>query len=477
MVKNFFSSDRIEEILIKLYKSHFEETPVSIERLTADGSPRRYFRLKGAGDKSSVIGTYSDNTSENMTFISFSKLFRSYGAKVPEVLAVSSLGECYLQEDLGDVSLFSCLKQPDLESLTESAIDSLVKIQMVKGIEPSEKSGLNRRQILWDLNYFKYEFLKPSGVSFSEYELEDDFERILRDLQKISSEYCGFMYRDFQSRNVMIHNGESWLIDYQGGGYGPILYDMVSFLWQARANFPESFRLKMMNYYVKSLSEAKGHEMIGILKDLPLLRLFRSLQVLGAYGFRGLVEHKSKFIEPIPSALENLSVLIAEGAADRYPHLKAVLERVCSLPRFKEIGMKTDGLQVTVFSFSYKKGYPEDLTGNGGGFMFDCRGMYNPGRLPEFKDKTGLDSEVIDFLEERGEVADFLANAFNMTSKSVENYLKRGFSSLQIGFGCTGGQHRSVYCAQHLAERVKREFPEAKVIVVHREQEKEEELK
>lgn len=259
-------------------------------------------------------------------------------------------------------------------------------------------------------------------------------------------------------------------IDFQGGRKGPVLYDAVSFLWQARAGFSSDFRKKMVEYYALEYCEGDFIKAKKMLTALPLIILFRTLQVLGAYGFRGLVEHRAHFIVSIPGALSNLREMLIEGAVDSYPELKRIVEILIKDHRFSklELSDKTP-LTIEVFSFSYKNGYPDDFSGNGGGFMFDCRAMHNPGRYKQYKELTGRDSEVVDFLEERGEVQAFLSAAWSLTDPAVERYLRRGFNNLQIGFGCTGGQHRSVYCAEATAHHISAFFPEANVVLLHRE--------
>lgn len=464
-------SDAPQKRIAESFEKFIGESPSQIVPLTAQGSPRRYFRVSGDGI-TPCVAVYSADVAENEKFRALSELFSKHGIKVPKVFWISPDKKVYFQEDLGDVSLYSILKTEQGEEFVKKAISEIAKVHSLKrGVweQATTGGGLTSRQIMWDANYFKYEFLKPSGVLFSENLLEDDFERLRKNIEIIPEEYIGFMYRDFQSRNVMVHQNESWLIDFQGGGTGQILYDLVSFLWQARAGFNDEFRNRMLEYYISRLSELRGEDMSGVLNDLPLLRLFRCLQVLGAYGLRGLVEHKAAFVQSIPAALNNLNELLECGAIDSYPELKRISHELCGLDRFKS-EEKFDGLTVKVFSFSYKKGYPEDLTGNGGGFMFDCRGMTNPGRFEEYKQLTGLDSEVKDFLEERGEVQQFVSTAVQLVSPTIDKYIARGFSSLQIGFGCTGGQHRSVYCAESLAMSLKKRYPGMKIIINHREQ-------
>lgn len=304
-------------------------------------------------------------------------------------------------------------------------------------------------------------------VPFDEELLEDDFERLASRLTGDSAGPWGFMMRDCQSRNVMVSGGKPWWIDFQGGRRGPVAYDVVSMLWQAKAGLSDNEKKELAAVYAAEYEKITGNDAGLLLDALPLLAFFRTLQVLGAYGFRGLVEKKAHFIESIDPALRNLENLYQRATGDDLPELRRVCSYVCT---HSPSPAPHDGLLVKVYSFSYKKGYPADFTGNGGGFMFDCRGMHNPGRYDEYKPFTGLDLPVREFLEERGEVQKFVAEAFDMVSPSVECYLHRGFSDLQVGFGCTGGRHRSVYCADMLARRIAAAFPDAKVMVIHREQ-------
>lgn len=480
----------IKEI-IKLYKEWAGKEPERVEKLPGAGSSRRYYRV--VDGLNSVIATYSDDLKENGAFRAMSDYLRKKGVSVPKILAHSvATPELYLQSDHGGecmLDVISAMHKAGKDSgrgsedstkaaqrvrgLMEESIEQLVKIQ-TSGVETEVASLLAapfcRRQILWDLNYFKYEFLKPSGVEFDEDKLEDDFDRYADQLQKVPEELTGFMYRDFQSRNIMVEGNGVTLIDFQGGRRGPVVYDIVSLLWQAKARLSAEMRKEFFNQYKVRYSEKIGKNVADELeRQLPQFVLFRTLQVLGAYGFRGLVEKKAHFIESIPDALVNLEELLDAGVADNYPELKRCCEALVE-QREKYQTSQPDLLTVEIYSFSYKKGYPADYSGNGGGFMFDCRGMHNPGRYAEYKPLTGLDRPVIDFLEERGEVQKFLAAAEALVDPAVACYERRGFNRLQVGFGCTGGQHRSVYCAQHLAEHIAEKFPGVHVVVKHREQ-------
>lgn len=461
-------SEEAQEVS-RLYAHIYKDEP-RVERLPGAGSDRNYFRLRGSHGES-VIATYGNDERENMVFCNLASAFGKQGCAVPEILGVGRSGKVYLQEDLGNVQLLDLLFGPERMELSKKSLAALAQIQLVPGIVWQDLVGwapFNRRLVMWDLNYFKYEFLKPAVISFDEDRLENDFEKLTSDLCDNDEMLTGFMYRDFQSRNIMVKDGECRLIDFQGGRQGPLLYDAVSFLWQAKAGFTEDEREVLLKFYADLISERRGVSPESILKDVDKFALFRTLQVLGAYGFRGLVEKKSHFIESIPGALDNLKALIDKNSLHSYPELEKVA-KACVAGRFagKE---KQEGLTLKVFSFSYKRGYPEDLTGNGGGFMFDCRGMHNPGRYDCYKQLTGLDKEVIDFLEEKGEVQSFVSGAINMVAPTIERYLSRGFTSLQVGFGCTGGRHRSVYCAQRFVEKILERFPDLRVELIHREQ-------
>lgn len=460
-----------------LFTERFTDRPEIAVRLLGAGSDRRYWRLTAA-DGRTAIGVEADNVADAGSFIALDCVFRTEGLSVPEVYGFTPDCRFYLQEDLGHTDLLSLLHTEEGESLVERCMRSLARMQTVSESEWGDAVAyrpLSERLIMWDLNYFKYEYLKPSGVVFDEDRLEDDFCRLCRHILDIPAEGWGFMYRDCQSRNVMVKKGEPYWIDFQGGRRGPVLYDAVSFLWQAKAGFSPEFRCRMLDVYADEFCRLRHVRREQLLAPLADMSLFRMLQVLGAYGFRGLVQRRAHFIESIPPALSNLSGLIADGALNEYPELREACSRLVADERF---ACKDDDgrLTVTVFSFSYKKGYPDDFSGNGGGFMFDCRAMHNPGRYAEYKQLTGLDSEVITFLESKGEVQKFTDSALELVSPAVDRYLKRGFSSLQIGFGCTGGQHRSVYCAQHVAVALAARFPQARVRLIHRERSLEQHL-
>ena len=461
------------ELLSELYKSYTGHEPEQVDEMPASGSDRRYFRLHG---DPTLIGVCGESEAENKAFLYMARHFRSKGLPVPQVLAQSEDGMCYLQEDLGDTLLFKAIEKGRLTHVFSEEEKTLLKktIRLLPDVQYLGADGMdfsvcypqaefNRRSILWDLNYFKYCFLKATGMVFQEDQLEDDFEKMADVLLRSSS--ATFMYRDFQSRNVMVKDGEPWLIDFQGGRKGPFYYDVASFLWQAKANYPESLRQELLEEYLKGLRKYQPIDEKYFFAQLRHFVLFRTMQVLGAYGFRGYFEKKPHFIQSVPFAIENLRQLLKQPFTE-YPYLCQVLNELTQLKQFTETEKH---LTVRVMSFAYKKGIPDDPTGNGGGFVFDCRAINNPGKYDRYKPFIGLDEPVIKFLEDDGEILTFLEHVYALVDATVKRYIERKFTNLSICFGCTGGQHRSVYAAQHLAEHLNKKFG-VEVNLIHREQ-------
>lgn len=478
------------EQLVLLYKEWSGESPAHTEVLPGAGSNRRYIRLTGADGKT-VVGVVGTSFEENNTFIYMSRHFKKKGLPVPEVLAVSQDGKRYLQTDLGNRSLFDalaegCSKAGQYTSaeceLLRRTIACLPDIQ-IKGAEGFDftrcypMEAMDETSVMFDLNYFKYCFLKATVVDFNELKLEEDFRHMAAELTIEGGD--SFLYRDFQARNIMLdESGTPFFIDYQGGRKGPVYYDVASFLWQASARYSTDLRNELIGVYVESLRRYRPVDEVGFRRMLDKFVLFRLLQVLGTYGFRGYFERKPHFLNSIGPAIDNLRVLLAAEVCT-YPYLRSVLQSLTELPRFApslpsgkqevaEVTVKRP-LTVRVFSFSYKKGIPEDCSGNGGGYVFDCRSTHNPGRYEPYKNLTGLDEPVISFLENDGEILTFLQSVYKLADAHVERYMQRGFTDLMFSFGCTGGQHRSVYSAQHLAEYLHNKYGIA-VRVEHREQ-------
>lgn len=501
------------EQLKVLYKEYTGKDAVVCEEIAGSGSNRRYYRLRD-GEGRSVIGVVGTSRDENHAFCYLSGHFNLRQLPVPEVLAVSRDGLRYLQTDLGSKSLFDALKagreaggrytQAEKELLRRT-IAQLPNLQLrgARGLDFNNcypQAEMDRTNVLFDLNYFKYCFLKATGLDFHEMKLEASFQLMAKDIVDDPQE--AFLYRDFQARNVMLDaEGNPWFIDFQGGRKGPVQYDLASFLWQASARYSSELRKELVEVYIASLKQYTEVNEQLFRQRLRLFVLFRLLQVLGAYGFRGYFERKKHFLESIPPAMKNLRELLAEENGCPYPYLREVLTALTELPQFaekpqqpvqREDGYKTtdvnvykphpadgpatfskyDGkgpLVVKVFSFSYRKGIPQDESGNGGGYVFDCRSTHNPGRYEPYKQLTGLDEPVIRFLEDDGEILTFLESVYKLADAHVSRYIQRGFTSLMFCFGCTGGQHRSVYSAQHLAEYINNKYG-VEVHVCHREQ-------
>ena len=462
-------------ILQPLFESYTGQKMMEITEFPSSGSNRRYFRLKGSS--LSLVGAIGTNVDENRAFITIAKHFRSKGLHVPEVFAVSEDGMAYIQEDLGDTILFNAVshgRESGIYSSYETellrrAVEQLPRLQFLgaQGLDFSvcyPQECFDERMVDFDLNYFKYCFLKATGLDFSEIRLQEDFEKFKADLLKDSDNT--FMYRDFQARNVMLRDDEPWFIDFQGGRRGPIYYDVASFIWQARSRFPEELKQELIRSYLRALQTFKQVDEKEFYERLRLFVLFRTLQVLGAYGFRGYFEKKPHFLASIPYALSNLRKLLQTPFAD-YPYLTELLTKLANMPQFNEIP-EDKRLEVRIYSFAYKKGIPADTTGNGGGYVFDCRSINNPGKYEHYRQFNGMDPEVIKFLEDDGEVTVFLESVYKLVDAHVKRFVERKFTHLQVCFGCTGGQHRSVYCAEHLARHLTDRF-NIKVMVNHRE--------
>ena len=448
--------------------------------MQSSGSKRQYYRLwKG---NQSVIGVYHPVVQESKAFITFSKHFRKHGLAVPEILSEDLDNNIYLLEDLGDQTLFDLvLKAKNNDALNKEilafyrkAIEDLVKFQLEAGKDLDysacyPRPVFDQQSISWDLNYFKYNFLKLAGIEFDEQGLEDDFKTLMNLLLEESMEF--FMYRDFQARNILIHENRPYFIDYQGGRRGPLQYDLASLLFQVRAEIPFEIREDLLNYYIEKAGQSISINAASFTKYYYGFALLRTLQVLGAYGFRGLFERKPHFISSLALAGRNIKWLRDNAKLEiEIPELDLVLNEIIN----RYTAAKTDeltgqeGLSITLFSFFYKKGMPLDHTDNGGGFVFDCRILPNPGRLKEYKELTGQDKKVQNYLEDQDEVKSFLSSVNNIVEQSVNNYTSRGFSDLMINFGCTGGQHRSVFCAEKTKLFLEQNFP-VKVKLVHKE--------
>ena len=465
--------------IIQLFENHFNDKVLDFSMLPGSGSYREYCRLTSSSK--TVIGAFNADVKENTAFLSFTSHFKMNGLPVPEVFAVSADLKKYLLEDLGDITLFDFLSSVrEKEGFSENIISEykkvlkiLPKIQVVAGKDLDysvcyPRAAFDKTSMMWDLNYFKYYFLKLAKIQFDEQALEDDFQAFSDYLLSADSDF--FLYRDFQSRNVMLKNGGVYFIDYQGGRHGALQYDLASLLYDGKADIPQIVREQLYEFYIGELKKyipVNDADFSAYFKGFVLIRI---MQAMGAYGFRGFYEKKEHFLKSIPFALKNLEILLNDLILPvRLPELLNVFNQLIHSEVLKEIGQTKSNLMVTVSSFSYKNGYPADKSGNGGGHVFDCRALNNPGRYAEFKNLTGKDLDVQEFLEQKSEIGIFLNAAKAIVDQSVKAYLERGFSHLSVSFGCTGGQHRSVYAAEKMALHLRNNFP-VNVVLNHREQ-------
>lgn len=481
------------ERLIDLFEKYYGSKPTTQQPITGSGSSRQYFRLTDG--QHTAIGTIGTSLEENNAFLYATRHFLNCYLPVPQILGVSNDHMAYLQEDLGSVSLYQSIKDgrenhghysESEQALLSSAVRLLPQFQIKGGADfdtsycyPNPR--MDAESVMFDLNYFKYCFLKlQPDIDFNEHHLQDDFRQFSDDIDALSRDAKTIILRDFQARNVMLKSSDSkdtpdlYFIDYQGCRIGPPEYDVVSFLWQASAHYPKELRARLLEEYIEAFTSIIPASKDKMRETVKTMALFRTMQVLGAYGFRGLIQKKEYFIQSIPQAKINLHEMLDNGAADGYPYLKEILYKVVEQPGKSQLqtpmtDKTSGGLTVTVYSFSYKKGFPQDESGNGGGYVFDCRSTHNPGKYAQYQQMTGLDAPVIKFLEDDGEITQFLKHVFPLVDHHVERFIERGFSHLMVCFGCTGGQHRSVYCAQHVAELLHARFPNIQIHLIHRE--------
>ena len=468
----------VKEEIENLFRQHSNAAIYTIEKIPQSGSDRIYFRI--TTDNGNCIATFNRNVKENNTFLNFSRHFKKQQCPVPDIYAVNEDQTIYIQQDFGDISLLNKLEEfgptEYVFKLFKKSLKALAHLQ-IKGDEglnykwciTSKKFG--KQAIISDLLYFKYYFLDTLKIPYDKEKLIDDFEVLGTYLGRADYQY--FMFRDFQSRNIMVKGEEVFFIDYQGGMKGALQYDVASLLWQAKANLSDDWKNSLLDYYISCIEEILQEPIdrirfIGQYNGYVLIRL---LQVLGAYGFRGLFERKAHFLTSIPLALRNIQWFIHNKhvgiSVPEFERLLGLMTEEEVIHRFENIKATDDTpLVVTINSFSYKKGIPTDPSDNGGGFIFDMRGILNPGRIDEYKPQSGLDKPVKDFLEQQTKMPQFLNSVYNIIDISVEDYILRGFDKLMINFGCTGGQHRSVYAAEAIARHLRNKF-RVKTIITH----------
>jgi len=455
------------DVLKRLFEQHFHSLPARMQPVQGDlgGSGRKIIRL--SNEQVSAIGVLYGVREENAAFLEFSRHFRKHGLPVPEIYAEDLDRGAYLEEDLGDTTLFEFLSRnrdganiaaPVIE-VYRKVVAVLPRFQVEAGRDLNYSfsypcASFDRQSIAWDLNYFKYYFLRTAGIAFSEQRLENDFSRLADFLLSAPRDY--FLYRDFQSRNVMLRDGQPFFVDYQGGRKGALQYDIASLLFDAKADLPPELRQQLLDAYLDRLSAFLDLDRDAFLHFYYAYVYVRLLQALGAYGFRGFYERKTHFLQSVPYALKNLRWLLHNTKLPiELPTLMEAFQGMLASEKLNGLASEAQNLVVRIFSFSFHRGQPQDETGNGGGFVFDGRSLPNPGREERFKSITGKDAPVIEYLNQQESVHQFLAGVLSLVDASVSNYQQRGFKNLMVSFGCTGGQHRSVFLAEQLAKRLR----------------------
>jgi aminoglycoside/choline kinase family phosphotransferase len=473
------------DLLEQLFERHFRMPVARVLPLQGQlgGSGRRIIRLSSGGMGAptvSAIGILYDVREENVAFLEFSRHFRQHGLPVPEIYAEDLDQGAYLEEDLGDTTLFEFVSkhrsgenlEPEAVEIYRKVIATLPRFQIEAGRDLNYKvcyprDSFDRQSISWDLNYFKYYFLRLAGVPFNEQALEDDFVRLTEFLLSAGRDY--FLYRDFQSRNVMLRGGLPFFLDYQGGRKGALQYDVASLLFDAKADLSPEVRQQLLDHYLDTLSRFVDLPREKFLEHYYAYVYIRIMQALGAYGFRGFYERKVHFLQSVPYALKNLRWLLHHVTLPiALPALLDAFHGMLRSEKLQGLASDADNLVVRIFSFSFHRGLPKDESGNGGGFIFDGRSLPNPGREERFKALTGRDAPVMDYLNQQESVHQFLASVMSLVDASVASYQRRGFKHLMVSFGCTGGQHRSVYLAEQIARHL-RGRNGVEVVVRHRE--------
>jgi aminoglycoside/choline kinase family phosphotransferase len=471
------------DVLKRLFEQHYRFPAEQVQPLQGQlgGSGRVIVRLAGSGQ--SAIGILYSVREENVAFLEFSRHFRRHGLPVPEIYAEDLSHGAYLEEDLGDTTLFEFLGSNRAgDTIAPQAIDAYRKVvavlprfQVAAGRDLNYKvcyprACFDRQSIAWDLNYFKYYFLRLAGIPFNEQALEVDFTRLSKFLLAANHDY--FLYRDFQSRNVILRGGQPFFLDYQGGRKGALQYDIASLLYDGKADLPPALRQQLLEHYLDCLAGFIDLNREAFMEHYYAYVYVRILQALGAYGFRGFYERKPHFLQSVPYALENLRWLAENVKLPiALPALLEALEKMSTSEKLQNVAAPSAGLTVRIFSFSFQHALPADEAGHGGGFVFDTRSLPNPGREEQFRQLTGKDAAVIDYLDRHESVREFLSHAISLVDSSVATYQRRGFNNLMVSFGCTGGQHRSVYLAEQLAKHL-RGTAGVEVVVRHAELEK-----
>lgn len=455
------------DVLKKLFEQYFHSSANYVQPLQGElgASGRKIIRL--SNDKASAIGVLYGVREENVAFLEFSRHFRRHGLAVPQIFAEDLDEGAYLEEDLGDTTLFDFLSKnrsgediaPQVIEAYRKVVAVLPRFQIEAGRDLNYSvcypiGSFDRQSIAWDLNYFKYYFLRLAGIPFNEQALEDDFNRFTEFLLSAKRDF--FLYRDFQSRNVMLPNGQPFFVDYQGGRKGALQYDLASLLYDAKADLPPEVRRQLLDHYLETLKKFADIPREEFMRYFYSYVYVRMMQALGAYGFRGFYERKVHFLQSVPYALKNLRWLLHNVELPiALPTLMTAFQSMLASEKLQSLAKDADNLVVRIYSFSFHRALPKDESGHGGGFVFDGRSLPNPGREERFKALTGKDAPVIDYLNQQESVHQFLASVMSLVDASIEHYKERGFKNLMVSFGCTGGQHRSVFLAEQLAKHLR----------------------
>ncbi|MEE4116365.1 MAG: RNase adapter RapZ [Marinilabiliaceae bacterium] len=465
-----------KSLISKYYKKLSGRDPIEIVPLPRSGSDRKYYRV--VEPLKNVIAAINTNTEENDTFVGFTQHFRKQNLPVPEIIEYYRDANLYFQSDLGDTNLFTWLERKRHLSgfgdaiirMYKKVLEELVNFQL-KAIRKLDLNlcyphqSFDAQSMTWDMNYFKYMFVKLAAVPFNEKRLERDFDNLRKLLLKAGNEF--FLYRDFQSANIMIVDGEPWFIDYQGGRSGAPQYDVASLLYDSKAHIPQQAREILLEYYIEKFTDACDYDELLFRELYPAFVLVRIMQALGAYGYRGLFEQKPGFVQSIIPAVRDISYILDTGIpGSEFPELKKLVDAIQDTRKFEAL-KQPETLRIKISSFSYMNGLPVDAV-HGGGYIYDCRSLVNPGKKSEFRYLTGLDNAVAQFMETDPGLKGFIDDAYSMVERSVKSYKKKNYTSLAVSFGCTGGRHRSVYCAERFAEKL-RQIEGIDIEIIHRD--------
>ena len=458
----------------ELFRQWAGEEATCVTPLTANASGRQYWRMEGSQCR--CVAAVAHDVRENEAFFHFARQLGERGVRVPEVYAIAPSRTAYLQQDLGDVTAYSYLRHnkqagEEARTLYGRILDDLAEMQRkTRGMDFScayPRPSMDRQAYQWDFNYFKYDFLKLLHVPFDEELLERDFATLIDYLLEGDNGF--FVHRDFQTRNIMLHSstGQLYIIDFQGCRSGSPLYDAASLLYSSRCELSYEQRDEQLERFLEQVATLVHSSRKALEPRFYAQVAARMMQAMGAYGYRGLFERKEAFMQALPTAIATLRHLRASHPLPlRLPELDRVMEHLLAMP---ELTKEEDKLTVRLFSFSYKRGLPTDPGGNGGGHVFDCRALPNPGRYDQYRELCGKDLPVIRFMDSHAETEAFFGHAAALVQQSVDNYVERHFSSLMVCFGCTGGRHRSVYFAERMAALL-RQRKDIRVVLRHCEQ-------